>query len=809
VGDPAKITLVRPDGSTIDASPEQADRLSILGYKPQTPIQNEQRLASEAASDYYTSTGEQLKTGLEGVASGASLGLTDYAFGDDDTKARAQYNPGWRLGGETLGALLPLVLSDGSSAAASGAEEAGLGRFAKAPTSLLSDASQALSVGKEGSFTNAISRGAVEGGLYGGIQAADHAYLDGDPLTAETILHGAGWGAIAGGLFSGALHSSGKVAQSAEESINAERAAEEAKQAAVANAEAERTAVVEGNTAKMDAWQKSVAEAKANATPIKYGALEDLAGGDFGALKGEVNTLSAATKQAVTTAQAAVQDATTQLLEAASAKIQGPAQKGFISALEGAEANFKSMTDFVKQGELKLARAQMNRYADTVDKLGKTVGVDVSSVRKPVLEYLQTHTLARELDAFPTSVDGFARMNPAKLERVAAALDLAAKTKFAGSQNIQEAVGRLGKTLGLGEESLNIRNAWKAAKQVLGTEGKVPKIQLPARPVKAPIPPRPKSLADMLIPEDKHPSVVRRALGYAAGGKAYAAARTAGFGKVGSYAAYKATRDYVTYGGMELLKLRAGVLGEIRDAAANYLPRATQKAVSIGSRVEPLSRTLFGEEDKTTADQKQLAQNRAAEFAQMAPRVRDVMYQAVEPLGLTQPNLAPAIHTAAMAAFQYMQAKAPKDPGAVSGLKSIWKPSAIDAVLFSKRYAVFQNPIGEAKGMLTTGEFDPIKVEALQEIAPNTWQDMRMALLKRVTEPAVNAKLTYQDQIGLSAMLGINLHTSMSPGFIASSQQLFVKANQITPTPTRAPGPSGGNPSTDSGATAAQRSTER
>jgi hypothetical protein len=55
-------------------------------------------------------------------------------------------------------------------------------------------------------LTQTVVRGALEGGVYGGTSEVDHAYLSGDPLTAESVLHGVGWGAVFGGGLGAVSH---------------------------------------------------------------------------------------------------------------------------------------------------------------------------------------------------------------------------------------------------------------------------------------------------------------------------------------------------------------------------------------------------------------------------------------------------------------------------------------------------------------------------------------------------------------------------------------------------------------------------
>jgi hypothetical protein len=205
-----------------------------------------------------------------------------------------------------------------------------------------------------------------------------------------------------------------------------------------------------------------------------------------------------------------------------------------------------------------------------------------------------------------------------------------------------------------------------------------------------------------------------------------------------------------------------------------------------------------------------LAARRVAEIAAFAPRANDSIYKAVQPIAVTQPLLAPSISKSALQAFQAIQAMAPRDPGAISALKSIWKPSDVQAHIFAKQLAVFNDPVGEAIGLLTGDRPDIVTVQALQKIAPQVYSEYRASLLDRLSQPGVLEKASPTDQIFLSAALGFPIHSRMSAGQISTGQQIFVDRNKPLKANPRI-GPGGGLPSPgkDSGATSAQRSTER
>lgn len=757
-----KITLVRHDGSLMDATPEQAGRLRILGYQEITPAQNLARLAAESKEDYYTTPEQQVATGLEGIANGLDFGLSDYLLGDDDTKARAAYNPGLRASSEALGAMLPMFLSGGETAgisAARGAEEAGLVKrlAGVAPTSLLSDAAHALA--PERTLTGALARGMIEGGVYGGAGAADRAYLDGEPITAETVLHGIGWGAIIGGGL-------GIVGHGVE--MGGERAAADK-------------------------------EAQAAATrPVPRGALQSSAGSEYGALRDEVANLGANVKEAVVLADNHVKQVTEALSEAGK---NNPLGK-FVSSdrpefLQDPIHNFRTEVGKIKglydkaakaanAGRIDAANAAIDEYGAHVKGIADKLGVPMTDPAKALQDLAVMRNIQKIASAMPKTVDGFAAMGTGKLEATVAALEKARGLPF--QTGLDEAASNFKTALGL-DQAGDLRAAHKTARNILSTEGKTPKMP----------------------PQTKAPSTLRKVAGYAVGGKAWLAARATGFGRVGSYAAYRGVRDTVTYGGEHFAGVKAAALAGIREAGAAWGPglgKTIKKGA--GASANALHYTLFGEADQGTRDQASLAARRVAEIAMFAPVAKDAIYKAVQPIAVTQPMLAPSIHKSALAAFQALQAMAPRDPGAISALKSLWKPNDVQANTFAKQLAVFRDPVGEAIALLTGDRPDLVKLDALKKMAPAVYQEWRAVLLQRISQPEVLEKIKPEDQIFLSLALDFPVHSRMSPGQISTGQQIFVdRAQPLKANPRIGPGGGLPNPKDNQNDTQATKSTQR
>jgi hypothetical protein len=202
-----------------------------LAHSDHYSVLSDDELAAEANHAKYGTLGQQALTGVEGLARGATAGLSDVAttaiLGDEyrkGAKARQTENPIAATGSEIAGAIAPALLTGGASAEAEGAAAAGeaategaglLGRAAEyAPSNLIARAGSAVGKGvagivgesSESMLTRMAQRaaaaaasGAVEGGLYGAGQAASTAALDGTPITAEKVLSGLGHGALYGG----------------------------------------------------------------------------------------------------------------------------------------------------------------------------------------------------------------------------------------------------------------------------------------------------------------------------------------------------------------------------------------------------------------------------------------------------------------------------------------------------------------------------------------------------------------------------------------------------------------------------------
>jgi hypothetical protein len=237
----ARIYARNARGALVTIAPEDA---AHPGYTILTPAQVEQ---AHAQKQYGEGVGNVAKaTGLAALR-GATLGGSDAVIaglgGEGARKALKGYreaNPVASTVGEVGGAVAPLLLSGGGSAAVEGAGAAGAGAKALSAAGsavraagVVPRATAALggivergvargleAAGYEGKSLLARAgagalkmgaQGAAEGAIYGGAAAANDAVLNGDDITAEKIVSGMGHGALFGGGVGGVLGAAGPL----------------------------------------------------------------------------------------------------------------------------------------------------------------------------------------------------------------------------------------------------------------------------------------------------------------------------------------------------------------------------------------------------------------------------------------------------------------------------------------------------------------------------------------------------------------------------------------------------------------------
>lgn len=236
--DPNRIAVVDREGKvgTIDKSEEAL--ATQLGYLPAS----EEQIQKKKDEIEYGSTANAALAGLAGAARGVSFGLSDVALTrtgavEKETLSKLQeYQPAASITGEIVGAALPLLVSGGGSAPASGAGLAktglAVGKTAVKTLGVMPRAAAKVgqlterlgnkalfTEGLEASFRDQLIRAipksagsAVEGAFYGGGQLVSEAALGKKEINAENIIGSVGLGGLFGAAVPMVVGSAGLLA---------------------------------------------------------------------------------------------------------------------------------------------------------------------------------------------------------------------------------------------------------------------------------------------------------------------------------------------------------------------------------------------------------------------------------------------------------------------------------------------------------------------------------------------------------------------------------------------------------------------
>lgn len=219
-----ELPIAGPEGQVGFVPIEQFEEAAGSGWRVASDVEVEKaRLQAEYGD-------QVLAAGAAGLARGATFGLSDLALTEtgaidaETLRGLKEANPGASTAGELAGAVAPMLLTGGGSAAVTGASAASraagaagqvarvagaiprgtaaLGRAAEAGTAGILGSRAGTLLGKA---TSMAAGGAVEGAVIGAGQAVSTAALDDAELTAEQLIAGAGHGALLGAAAGGAF----------------------------------------------------------------------------------------------------------------------------------------------------------------------------------------------------------------------------------------------------------------------------------------------------------------------------------------------------------------------------------------------------------------------------------------------------------------------------------------------------------------------------------------------------------------------------------------------------------------------------
>lgn len=717
-----KINVTGPDGRTYAIDEELAAKMTPLGYGEEGAGDQATRLRTEAEATHYGGTGQSTLTALEGLADGATVGMSTLLLDDAETRARARHNPGIRLATEITGAIAPALLTGGTGALAKAAS------ITPAALATRAGAGVARATGK-GVATSL----AVEGAIQGAGTAASHAVLNSDPLTIEAIAAGAGMGALFGagfGMMSRGLSAAGRQAETriATKQVEAAEAALSRESPALRRAS-------EGLQEITAAAKRAVAEVNGALTPA--------------ALQSRMDAIRATGDDLLM--QAGLSKITRRELNRAPTKAIAKAAS---SSLKAAKSAMRAK-DFVG------ADMALNSYGDALQALSGRVGIDINIPARAV-ESVGSMVEASAISRMPASPAAIASMG-----------DEAAEGYFESLRRVLNSSGdELDPIRGGIVEDLDaaLREAGMAPES-LSPDGVIDafksyRVQL--REVKKLGPSGPKNAN-----EKTFLGFIKRVGSLAAARKASSVARAAGAGAFGSALAYHGSGLGLGMLAAELSGLRAAATTHLDEVVAKIAPKAAKTVQRISPISEQLRSTLMGDRDEDPKkDHRQLAKDRLDEIARMSPMVNDLAFSAVEPLIPASPEVALKLAQQMISGFKYLSDNMPRDPGATNiGLQSDWVPSDSEAMKIAGMYQACTSPM-EAFERVCTGDGDPATAEALWAVHPALMQEGAVRLIERLPELQANTDL--QTRAALSTAFRVPLDGLLYPQSIAALQAIYI-----------------------------------
>lgn len=823
---------ISPTGRRVSVDAKDTELYERLNYRPETVEEASAQAGEQAREDYYSSAEQAASAMVEGVYSGATAGLYDIVQGpDSETARRAQYNPGKRLAAEIAGGLVGTALPIGK----------GISAMTKA--------------GPAAGFVGRAAGTAAEGAIYGMAASAAQARLADDPLTIETLIHGAtaggfmGLGAhiIAAGVERAAKRASGRLADRAVASLEHEGKVAEVQ-------------------AKVEAAQRKLKE------PAPTGAVghsDDLRphwDGFRNAARDAADDLHFQAEQADEAIKFAQEQGT--FASAADEALARDTRFGPKEPLTGLEANRISreslsgpQPDYLPvtrkptaemvtstenpQGWVPHAVRQVAKQADAA-MAAAMKGGDIAAAGKAASDYFKIMERAKlplpeagwasmgeegvkmALDAYDQArtakeVADVLRRMPADLSRMSRtqADVLSAAVEKAGTISSQgkalaESLDNFMANTGVIADGSRAENLYASVEAHRNRRASVPKDRAAAkaeynawkdrrRTAAEELKAARKELDDLEQPEVAETkkkagkSVIERLGGYMTTGLgARVGGKYLGGGMLGRGAgALLATG--ITKG--------QGLLGSVLSARARMTSALDAGLARWGSMAGQSMRrgvpgyaavlrhtTLSGEPDPTPGSVQELAKRRAAELDDVMPRLPDRAYAAMSWMEDEHPEAAAAAQKWFVTAITYLQSVAPKNPGTVwVGGKDRWLPSDLKSREFADRWFGTFMP-AEAGMAFLRGEASAATVQALANTNPGIYGYFRQRMLATLADPRVQAKLTREQRAQASWFTGVPMDSLDERHSVEFFQQQFANAHASTSVPPVASPNQGGRP---------------
>lgn len=798
---------VSPTGRVVRVdSAEDAALYRSLGYHEEGAAESQERVGTEEESRYYSRGIERGKAFVEGIGSGATAGITDMIAGpESETAKRALHNSGTRLAGEIVGGFI-------------GA------KIPVTPAGAIARAGTSVTKGLGGGLLAKGVGGAVEGSLYGAGAMAASASLSGDPINAEVLgagvgiggLIGFGAGAVGGALERSALKRSGKAAGEVIEDLQ--------KKEQIAHLESELSQLdtrlpADRSVVPREHWDRlrhSARDIGDELLEVHKAAKEAVSQvKQAGSFADSVAAAEYRTIPGMGGLAGAVHQIARQVDRQMTAFLSG---RGNTDVLRSAAMDFFKEIDEIKamgwnfpSGPASMGRDLVAGAIDAVEK--SKVSGDVASV-------------LRSLPKDPTAI------TRAQADKLAAAIHSASglSERTGGlADSVEEFLGSIGTVReGTLPERLyggfeDLRTASRQARQ----GARVAKENLPA------IKQRRKEIQDQLDELRKPPDDLKHKphpvwnftkrlahyggamegakLGRMIGGGGYGAAMGA---MIGGSAVSTLLGFGPEGGGLAgaLLGARGRVRARLNSAIMRWggaAGRAARRGIPAYTAI--LGATALSPAPRRTTDLRESVKDRIEEVAALMPTLPNNAYAATGAVADEHPELAAALQEHIVRAISYLHTMAPRNPGTVVvGGKDRWVPSEIKAREYAERWFGVFMPL-EAGEEFLSGNASPAVIHALANTHPAYYNELRTAMLNKISDPKVMARLDRHARSQVTWFTGIPMDSSERPEIVEFLQQQLTAPPVTGPVPPEQQASLGGRPPgpAQENLTQAQRLTAR
>jgi hypothetical protein len=156
----------------------------------------------------------------------------------------------------------------------------------------------------------------------------------------------------------------------------------------------------------------------------------------------------------------------------------------------------------------------------------------------------------------------------------------------------------------------------------------------------------------------------------------------------------------------------------------------------------------------------------------MRPEAREAVAERLAPVRLLSPILADRMETTAARRMEFLAERLPKRPdtSAMQFGPDRWRPSDMDMRKFARYVAAVEDPAGIVE-RLSEGTLTPEDAEALREVYPETFADLRGQIISRL--PELRETLPYKRRLSLSILFGVPVDPAMEPRIVQSLQANF------------------------------------